>query len=43
MVKAYVGQLQKDKMMAEGEEDIKTGRTHSLEEAKKILDSWEAE
>lgn len=41
MAKAYVVQLQKDKMIAEGEEDIKAGRTHSLKEAKKILDSWE--
>lgn len=36
MAKAYKGQLQKDKMIAEGEEDIKAGRTLSLQEAKKI-------
>lgn len=41
MAKAHLAQLNKDKMIAEGEEDIKAGRTHSLKEAKKILDCWE--
>ena len=28
-------------MIAEGEEDIKAGRTYSLKEARKIIDNWE--
>lgn len=39
MAKVYMEQLQKDKMILEGEEDIKAGRTYSLREAKKMLDN----
>lgn len=35
MAKDCVGWLQKDKLIAQGEEDIKDGRTYSLKEAKK--------
>jgi hypothetical protein len=41
MVKSYIVQKRKDKMIAEGEEDIKNGRLHSLKEAKEIMDRWE--
>lgn len=41
MVKSYIVQKRKDKMIAEGEEDIKNGRLHSLKEAKEIMDKWE--
>lgn len=39
MAKVYMEQLQKDKMIFEGEEDIEAGRTYSLKEAKKMLDN----
>ena len=39
LAKAYMEQLKADRMIAEGEEDIKAGRTYSLEEAKKMLDN----
>ncbi|WP_189457683.1 hypothetical protein [Aquimarina muelleri] len=39
--KNYMEQKRKDRMIAEGEEDIKAGRTHSLKEARKIIDNWE--
>ena len=38
---AYREQLRKDKMIAEGEADIKAGRVHSLEEVKDFIDRWE--
>ena len=41
MVKSYIVQKRKDKMIAEGEEDIKNGRLHSLKDAKEIMDKWE--
>lgn len=41
IAKAYMEQKRKDRMIAEGEEDIKAGRTHSLKEARKIIDNWE--
>lgn len=41
MVKSYIVQKRKDKMIAEGEQDIKNGRLHSLKEAKEIMDKWE--
>ena len=41
MVKSYIVQKRKDKMIAEGEDDIKNGRLHSLKEAKEIMDKWE--
>ena len=40
MVKSYIDQKRNDKMIAEGEEDIKKGRLHSLKDAKKIMDKW---
>ncbi|CAL65537.1 hypothetical protein [Christiangramia forsetii] len=39
MAKAYMEQLEKDKMILEGEEDIIAGRTYSIREAKKMLGS----
>ncbi len=41
--KAYREQLEKDKMIAEAEADIKAGRTYSLKEAKKMIDNWEGQ
>jgi predicted transcriptional regulator len=41
MVKSYIAQKRKDKMIAEGEDDIKNGRLHSLKDAKEIMDKWE--
>jgi predicted transcriptional regulator len=41
MVKSYIVQKRKDKMIAEGEEDIKNGRLYSLKEAQEIMDRWE--
>jgi hypothetical protein len=43
MAKAYIIQKRKDKMIVEGEDDIKKGRLHSLKEAKEIMDKWEVE
>lgn len=40
--KAYQEQLRQDKMIAEGEADIKAGRLHSLKEVKDFIDHWEA-
>lgn len=40
MAKAYMLQKNKDKMIAEGEKDIKSGQTYSLEEAKEIMKKW---
>ncbi|WP_340074231.1 hypothetical protein [Leptobacterium sp. I13] len=37
MAKAYLEQSKLDKMIVEGEEDIKTGRTYSLEDARKMI------
>ena len=41
MAKAYMDKLRKDKMIEEGEEDIKNGRLYSLKEAKEIMDKWQ--
>ncbi len=38
--KAYMLQKDKDKMISEGENDIKNGQTYSLEEAKEIMKKW---
>lgn len=43
MAKAYVVQLRKDKMIAESEEDIKSGRIHSQDAVKQIIKSWKAQ
>ncbi len=40
MAKAYMLQRDKDKMIAEGEKDIKNGQTYTLEEAKEIMKKW---
>lgn len=40
MAKAYMLQKNKDKMIAEGEKDIKNGQTYSLEEAKELMKKW---
>ena len=37
MAKAYVSQRKKDRMIAEGEEDVAMGRTHTLKEARGML------
>ena len=34
-------QVKEDALMAEAEADIKAGRTYSIEEAHKIVESWE--
>lgn len=41
MAKVYIKQSQKDKMILEGEEDIKSGRTLSLKDAQIMLDNCE--
>jgi hypothetical protein len=43
MAKAYVVQLRKDKMIAESEEDIKSGRIHSQDEVTQIINSWKVQ
>ncbi len=39
MAKVYLEQSQKDKMILEGEEDIKAGRTFSLKETKRMVNN----
>ena len=39
--KSYIDQKRLDRMIAEGEEDIKAGQTYSLKEARKVVDNWE--
>ena len=41
IVKAYIHQKRIDKMIADGEEDIKNGNFYSVKEAKEIMDKWE--
>ena len=38
--KSYIEQKRLDRMIAEGEEDIKAGRVHSQSEVKKMIDNW---
>ena len=40
MAKNYVAQIKKDKMIAESEEDIKSGKIHSQSEVQKMIESW---
>ncbi|WP_231494738.1 hypothetical protein [Polaribacter sp. Hel_I_88] len=40
IIKNYKHQKQLDKMIEEGEEDIKAGRTFTIEEAQKMLKTW---
>ena len=37
---SYIEQKKLDRMIAEGEEDIKSGRVHSQSEVKKMIDNW---
>ena len=38
--KNYMEQKRKDRMIAEGEEDIKAGRLHSQQEVQKMIEGW---
>ncbi|WP_299124385.1 hypothetical protein [uncultured Tenacibaculum sp.] len=40
LIKSYKQQRQLDKMIAEGEEDIKAGRLHSQSDVQKMIESW---
>lgn len=40
MAKSYMLQKNKDKMISEGEQDIKNGQTYSLEQAKELMKKW---
>lgn len=40
MARSYIEQLRADKMIAESEDDILSGRIHSQVEVQKIIDSW---
>lgn len=37
---AYIEQRQMDSMIAEGEEDIKTGKLHGQNEVQKMIEDW---
>ncbi|MCX2679045.1 hypothetical protein OOZ15_03750 [Galbibacter sp. EGI 63066] len=37
---SYIEQKQLDRMIAEGEEDIKAGRIHSQDEVQKMIEDW---
>lgn len=41
VAKAYIEQRREDKLMAEAEEDIKEGRVYTIDQAQKIIDSWD--
>jgi len=38
--KSYMEQKRLDRMIAEGEEDIKAGRLHSQEDVQKMINDW---
>jgi hypothetical protein len=38
--KTYMEQKGLDRMIAEGEEDIKTGRLHNQEDVQKMINDW---
>lgn len=38
--KSYIEQKRLDRMIAEGEEDIKAGRLHSQEDVQKMIKDW---
>ena len=38
--KSYIEQKQCNRMIAEGEEDIKAGQVHSQDEVQKMIESW---
>ncbi len=41
--KAYIEQKRQDRMIAEGEEDITSGRLHSQDEVQKMIENWTKE
>lgn len=40
LITSYKEQRRLDKMIEEGEEDIKAGRVHSTKEVQKMIKSW---
>lgn len=40
LIKAYKHQRSLDKMIAEGEEDVKAGRLYSQSEVQRMIESW---
>ena len=40
--KSYMEQKHLDRMVAEGEEDIKAGSLHSQDDVRKMIDDWTA-
>ena len=40
IIKSYKQQRQLDKMILEGEDDIKSGRLHSQSEVQKMIENW---
>ena len=42
LIKSYKQQRVLDKMIAEGEEDIKADRVHSMDEIKEYIKNWKA-
>ncbi|MAN28717.1 MULTISPECIES: hypothetical protein [Mesonia] len=40
IAKSYLRQLENDKRIFEGEEDIKEGKVHSQAEVQKMIESW---
>lgn len=38
--KSYIEEKNLDRMIAEGEADIKAGRVHSQDEVQKMIESW---
>lgn len=41
--KSYIEQKQYERIIAEGEEDIKAGRVHSQNEVQKMIEGWTKE
>ncbi|PKP23982.1 MAG: hypothetical protein CVU03_14045 [Bacteroidetes bacterium HGW-Bacteroidetes-2] len=41
--KSYIEQKQLDRMIAQGEEDIKEKRVHSQDEVQKMIEDWTKE
>ena len=40
LIKSYKQQRQLDKMIAEGEDDIKAGKLHSQSDVQKMIENW---
>jgi ADP-dependent phosphofructokinase/glucokinase len=40
IITAYIEKSKNSKMIAESEEDIKSGRIHNQNEVRKIIESW---